>query len=105
MSALNYFETPIVSVGITNPKEEEGFEVLSRLDSATNVYRKIVLRNNVVVGMIFVNDIKRTGIIFFLMKNRIDASDFKQRLIDDDFGLVMLPEKLRKRMLRGSQND
>ncbi|MEM2851521.1 MAG: NAD(P)/FAD-dependent oxidoreductase, partial [Candidatus Bathyarchaeia archaeon] len=68
-----------------------------------NVYKKVVLRDNVIVGMVFVNDIGRAGIIFYLMKNRVDVNDFKQRLLSEDFGLIALPEKLRKRMLQGSE--
>jgi NAD(P)H-nitrite reductase large subunit len=101
MSALKYFDVPIISVGLVNP-EEEGYEVLVNHDPDGNLYKKVVLKDGVVVGMTFVNDIERTGIIFYLMKNRVDVESFKQKLLSEDFGLVSLPERLRRRMLLGN---
>ncbi len=101
MSALPYFGLPTITVGIVDPKENEGCEVLTRHDAARNVYEKIVLKDNVIVGFIFVNDIERAGIFFHLVKNHVDASSFKQKLLAEDFGLISLPQPLRKTMLLG----
>lgn len=99
MSAMKYFEIPVVSVGVANSKEDEGYEILVTCEPTRNLYKKIVLKDGIIVGMTFVSDIERTGIIFYLMKNRVDVEGFKQGLISEDFGLVTLPEKLRTRML------
>jgi len=77
-------------------EENEGYEVLVNHDSERNVYKKIVLKDGVVVGMILVNEIEKAGIIFHLMRNRVDVKSFKQKLISEDFGLVSFPEQLRK---------
>ena len=69
MSSLKYFGIPIVSIGLANPKEDPTLEVLIKHDKEKNVYKKLVLRNNVIVGMTFVNYIERAGILFHLMKN------------------------------------
>jgi len=78
MSALKYFHMPIISVGITNPKEDDGYEVLANQDPERNLYKKVVLKNDAVIGMIFMNDIERTGIIFYLMKNQVNVGSFKK---------------------------
>jgi len=101
MSTLKYFDTPVISAGISNSKEGDGYEVLVNHDPESNLYKKIVLKDNVVVGMVFVNEIERTGIIFYLMKNRVNVECFKHNLLSEDFGLVSLPEQLRRRMLLG----
>jgi hypothetical protein len=54
------------------------------------------------VGMIFVNDIERAGIIFHLMKNCVNVKRFKQELISEDFSLAKLPAGLRKKMGLGN---
>ncbi len=102
MSALKYFDTPVISARITNSKEGDDCEVLVNHNPERNLYKKIVLKDNVVVGMTFVNEIERTGIIFYLMKNRVDVRRFKQKLLSEDFGLISLPEPLRKLMLFGN---
>jgi len=101
MSALKYFGIPIISVGIANPKEDGTYEILVKHDPEKNLYKKLVLKDNVIVGMIFVNDIERAGIIFHLMKNCVNVKKFKQELTSENFGLATLPSRLRKKMCLG----
>jgi NAD(P)H-nitrite reductase large subunit len=62
------------------------------------VYKKFVLRNNVIVGMTLVNCIERAGILFNLMKDKVNVKKFKQDLLRDDFGLAMLPVTMQRKM-------
>ena len=97
MNALNYFGLDIVSAGAVNPPEAEQFEILSRKDNGN--YKKVIIRDGIVTGMVMVGDIELSGIIFGLMRDRIDVSGFKQSLLDEDFGLAYLPpEKLKERL-------
>lgn len=105
MSALKYFDTPVISAGLANSKEGDSYEVLVNHDPEKNLYKKVVLKDNVIVGMTFVNEIDRTGILFYLMKSRVDVGRFKQKLLSEDFGLVFLPERLRRIMLLGNWHE
>jgi hypothetical protein len=49
--------------------------------------------------MVFVKDIEKSGMIFSLMRERVDVSSFKQALLADDFGLAYLPEELWRERL------
>jgi NAD(P)H-nitrite reductase large subunit len=98
MSSLKYFGLPIVSIGLANPKEDPTLEIIVKQDASRNVYKKLVLKNNVIVGMTLVNCIERSGILFNLMKNQINVKRFKQDLLRDDFGLAVLPIGLRRKM-------
>jgi len=98
MSSLKYFNIPIVSIGLANPKDDPTLEVLVKADVDAKTYRKVVLRNNVIVGMTFVNCIERAGVIFGLMKKQINVKKFKASLLSDDFGLAVLPTGLQKQM-------
>ena len=98
MSSLKYFGIPIVSIGLANPKEDPALEVLVQNDAERNVYKKLVLKNNVIVGLTFVNCIERAGVFFYLMKNTINVKKFKQKLLADDFGLATLPVGLQRKM-------
>jgi NAD(P)H-nitrite reductase large subunit len=101
MSALKYFGIPIISAGIANPKEDHAYEILVKHNPAKNVYKKLVLKDNMIVGMTFVNDIERTGILFHLMKNCVNVRRFKQQLLSDDFSLATLPLSTRKKVYPG----
>ena len=98
MSSLNYFGLPVISVGMTNPPNEQ-YEVLSNLNREIRAYRKIVLRNNKIAGMISIGKVDGSGIIFDLLKNKVDVGEFKQKVVSDDFGLIHLSEPVRLKIL------
>ncbi|MCW3983309.1 MAG: FAD-dependent oxidoreductase [Candidatus Bathyarchaeota archaeon] len=98
MSSLKYFGIPIVSIGLANPKDDPTVEVLVQSDFERKVYKKLVLRNNVIVGMTMVNCIERAGVIFYLLKNGINVKKFKDQLLAESFCLATLPASLQKKM-------
>jgi NAD(P)H-nitrite reductase large subunit len=101
MSSLKYFEIPVVSIGVANPKEGTGFEILTRYEPDRDLYKKIVLRDNVIVGITLVNDVERAGTLFYLMKNRVNVKKFKRDIVSDVFSLAVLPASIRKNMCLG----
>jgi NAD(P)H-nitrite reductase large subunit len=98
MSSLKYFGIPIVSIGLTNPKDDPELEILVKQDLEHNTYKKLVLKNNIIVGLTLVNCIDRAGILFNLMKTQVNVKRFKQDLLRDDFGLAVLPVGLQRKM-------
>jgi NAD(P)H-nitrite reductase large subunit len=98
MSALKYFELPIISVGIMNPEDTGEFEILVEDHPEKTVYKKIVLKDGVIVGFIFLGDIEKSGIFFRLLKNHVNVEGIRDKLLSEDFGLVTMPESLRKEM-------
>jgi NAD(P)H-nitrite reductase large subunit len=101
MNSVDVLGLPTISVGITAPQDPEGYEMLSKKSDNPVSYRKIVLKDNRIVGVIFIGDIDRAGIFTGLVKNRVDASQFKDLLLTDDFGLISLPREYRKHMVSG----
>ena len=100
MNSVEICGVPTISIGLTDPKED-GYEILERCDEAQRTYKKIVLKDDIIVGAIFVNNIDRAGVFTGLMKNRVNVRLFKNALLREDFGLVWLPEKFRKHMVAG----
>ena len=98
MSSLKYFGIPIVSVGLANPKADPTLEVIVKHDPEHNLYKKVVLRNNVIVGITLVNYIERAGILFYLLKNMVNVKKFKQVLLEDDFSWASFPVTMRRKM-------
>ena len=96
MSALKYFDLPVISVGKTNPEDTSDYEVLVEQHPEKTIYKKILLKNSVIVGFIFLGDIEKSGILLHLMKNRVNVNEIKNRLLSEDFGLVTVPESIRK---------
>jgi NAD(P)H-nitrite reductase large subunit len=101
MNAVQILDTPTISFGTTNPPPGDGYTVLSRLDRETGVYRKIVLKENRVAGVILINSIERAGIFGMLIREKVDVSPFKSEMLDDDFGLLALPRQVLKHVVKG----
>ncbi len=91
MNSIKYFGVNIVSAG-TVTTLDDSYEVISQKND--HVYRKVVLKNGLIVGLVFSGDIEKSGIIYNLMKDRVNVEAFKEVLITDDFGLASLPEEI-----------
>ncbi|MEM2254951.1 MAG: FAD-dependent oxidoreductase [Candidatus Bathyarchaeia archaeon] len=106
MTALNHFGVPIISVGLTTQSgDSEGYETLVFHDQKRRIYRKIMLKSGKIMGMTLVGDVERAGVIFHLMKNKVNVEDFKHKLIADNFSLASLPETLRKQLIWEVYNE
>jgi NAD(P)H-nitrite reductase large subunit len=101
MNSVDVFGLPTISIGVTAPDDPENYEIMTDMDTEKPIYRKIVLRDNRIVGAIFIGDIDRAGIITGLARQQIDVTDFKDRLLTDDFGLIALPEDYREKVVSG----
>ena len=73
---------------------------MEKYQPSKSLYKKIVLKENIIVGVIFVNEIDRAGIFTGLIKDQVDVSTFKNMLLSEEFGLVSLPKDYRKKSLR-----
>ena len=56
-NAVELAGIPTISVGLTDQEDLDDYEILEKYNPKTNVYKKIVLKENVIVGVIFVNEL------------------------------------------------
>jgi len=100
MNSLEVLGLPTISVGITEPAGD-GFETMVKQKSDPDCYKKFVIKDNRLVGAVFLGDIDRAGIITGLIKEKIDISDFRDNLLTEDFGIISLPKEYRKHIVSG----
>ena len=101
MNSVQISEIPSISFGETNPKDKQNCEILKKKNFKDNVYKKIVLKNGRIVGVILLNCIERAGIYGALIKEKIDVSSFKDELLKENFGFLVLPAEFRKHFVTG----
>ena len=94
MNSLNYFGIDIISAGLASAPDNRHYEEL--VYSRDGIYKKLILKDGLIKGMIFVGDIEKAGIIFGLMRDSINVKSYKNMLLGDDFGLIDLPANLRR---------
>jgi len=87
VNVLDVFDTPIVAMGRT-AKEIGKCKVISRFTPQFS--KKILLKNNRIVGLQFIGTIRNTGTFYSLMKKGSDISGIEGRLLDDNF--VIAPD-------------
>ena len=99
MNSVQICDIPTISFGMTNPPEDAGYEVLRSPDKRNGSYKKIVLKDGRVVGAILIRSIERAGVYGMLIREGIEVQGFKDQLLRDDFGLLVLPKEFRKHLV------
>lgn len=82
-NAVEFREIPAIAAGLT--EAGEGCEEIVIENQAQNKYKKLVMKDNRLVGMILVGDIRQAGVYNTLIKNKIDISRNKEFLFKEDF--------------------
>ncbi len=85
MNSLNFWGIPLISFGTTTPKDESRYEMVSQCRPERNIYKKVVIENKRIKGLILVGEIANAGVLFSLIQNKIDVSSFKDDLLNDQF--------------------
>jgi len=103
MNSVEILGIPVISMGLSNAdgNEIEEIETFKVYNLQKRIYRKIVIRNNKVIGAILAGAIERAGIYVGLISNKIDISDIKDNIAKEDFGIIQLPEGYRKHLVVG----
>jgi len=96
MNSLNYFGLDIATAGMPTPPDDK-CEVISKQDGST--YRKLILKDDRLVGLVFVGEIEKSGIIFGIMRDQMNMAAVKHTLLSDDFGLSSLPREIWQELL------
>jgi NAD(P)H-nitrite reductase large subunit len=92
-NVLEFNGMPVISYGLINADPGKGFEVLMK--EGPGIYKKVIVKKNIVAGVILVNDLNLPGIYRDLVLNRIDVSSVKNDLLKDDFGWKYFPKEMR----------
>lgn len=94
MNSIGFFGLSMITAGIVQGGPE--YTELVNVEAQERKYKKIVLRDNKIVGFITLNQVDRAGILTGLMEKEIDVSEFQELLLREDFGYVDLPAHYRQ---------
>jgi NAD(P)H-nitrite reductase large subunit len=78
MNAAEIFDIPIISIGLIEPEEKE-YEIF--VEDTIDTYRKLVFKDDVFVGALFIGEVSNAGIYTNLIKNRIPIGSLKEEAI------------------------
>ncbi len=65
-------------------------------------YKKVVIKDDILMGMIIAGDVERAGILTSLIQERTRLRRLKGQLLSESFGHIYLPRAVREsRVLAG----
>lgn len=85
MNSINFPGVDLISFGLVRPREDAGCEILLDRRPRQGIYKKLVLKNNRIKGLILVNGIDNAGVLLSLLGRKVDVADFKGELLSDAF--------------------
>lgn len=95
MNSLEFFGLQTVSLGVYDVRDDSAFEqVRVRLPKA-GIYKKFVLKDNVLVGSVLAGDVKNSGLFLRLIRDRVDVTPFKDRLGAENFSFPEIKDYVK----------
>ena len=98
MNSLEFFGLPVVSLAVYKVKQgDSACEELKIINPRENKYKKLILKNNRLLGAVLVGEIKNSGVYLRLIREKIDLSGFKDKLLEENFGYPVIKDALIER--------
>jgi len=98
INSIDFFGLPVISLGKYKTKEEDkNFTELKILDEKAKVYKKLILKINVLVGAILVGDIKNSGVFLRLIREGINVTSLKDKLLSENFGYPDIMDLIKEK--------
>ena len=83
-NTLKIASISLTSMGLVNP-EGSHYEEIKRIDRQKGVYKKIVLDQGKIVGVILLGDRRNASALMRLMQRETEVTKYKNHLLEDDF--------------------
>jgi NAD(P)H-nitrite reductase large subunit len=99
LNSLKFLPVPVLNAGVVEPIDDTCEVLVNDKFDSKGYYRKAIVKDGKLIGYIAIGEIDRVGILTNVIRQKIDVSNVKDRLVSLDFGLVDLPEWWRKEKL------
>jgi nitrite reductase (NADH) large subunit len=95
MNSDEFFGLPIVSIGETrDPEDMRGIEYVTAQDPQKRWYKKLVLRDKIVIGVIMIGNVEGAGVYKNMICTRIVVTPLRELLLKQDFDYAKLVDTL-----------
>ncbi len=86
MNSLEFFGLPVISLGVFKPGSPVDYEEIKTTNPKLSIYKKLILKDNYLIGAVLAGDINKSGLYLRLIREKIDVSSFKDKLLEGNFG-------------------
>jgi nitrite reductase (NADH) large subunit len=89
-NVIRIFDMDVMTCGLVNPTEDSDYQVISQINPHKSLYRKLVFKNNVLVGMVMINQIEQGGLFAAMIYNETPIRLPKEALLKPIFNYKQL---------------
>ena len=89
-NVIRIFDMDIMTGGVVNPPDEETYETTVFMDAHQKIYRKLIFKDAVLIGVVMVNAIEQGGVLISAMHSRVPIRIPNERLIGPGFNYRQL---------------
>ncbi len=103
MNSVEILGVPVISMGLSSIDEstDEKLKIYRQHKPGSSIYRKVIVKDDRIIGAILVGSIERAGIYAGLINNQVDISEIKDNIAREDFGIIQLPADYKKHLVIG----
>lgn len=101
MNAIGFFGLHIITAGNSMGISANGEELTEYIDETENTYKKLVIRDNKLVGYTLMGDVKRAGIYTGIIKEGLDLGEVDIELLKEKPQMMMFSKTRREEKLGG----
>lgn len=88
-NVIRIFDMDVLTGGLVNPPPESGeFRILFRYDPRRRYYRKLVMRDDRIVGLVMVNAVEAGGALLSLVGDRTPVRGDPRRFLEPSFDVA-----------------
>lgn len=87
INSIDFFDLPVISLGVYRLSQEaKETEELNITNAKENIYKRLLIKNNILSGAILIGDIRNSGVFLRVIREKIDVRPFKDKLLSHNFG-------------------
>lgn len=104
-NAVEFFGLPVISLGLRKVPQKNSrqyVEIIKRHPEKHN-YKKIILKGNQLAGVINIGSFKNAGVYLSLIRGKIDVSQVKHLLLEDNFNYAQIKDLIGEKEERLSR--
>lgn len=101
MNSLDVLGLPCISMGVVNPPED-GYEFRFKWAPARHVYKKLVFRQDCLVGAICLGETARAGVLNRLLREGQNLRAVKDDILEERRGYIDFLKQLERQELEGN---
>lgn len=98
MNSIEFFGLPVISLGVYEIKNDAvSLEKLEMFDQKRGVYKKLILKEGVIIGAIMAGDIRNSGLFLSLIRDKVSVAALKDKLLLENFSYPQIAGMTREK--------